>query len=852
MIIKTAVNLSLFMIQEEKYPHKLAISRLVLVCAGFITIALANAQENGVQAMQFENPISNKRADENLSPVKTLNVAENTLQVAVPETTEVTPATQMPINAVMPEDMGESVDTKKPASQMPQDVVSDKDEQVGSEAAISSDILPEVKVNASSIKEKRIDQTQSITTVTTQDLQRAQPSNIFEAIRDVPGVAISGGPRPSGMTFNVRGFTDNEDVTVKVDGVTKGFEKYRFGGTFIEPELLKSIEVQRGPQIASGSGSLGGTILATTKNAADLLAQGQSFGARAKFGYANNNDEYSRSYMAYARPHERVDLLYSYSNRQSNNIERADGTPLESSAISSVSRLLKIGLFPTDNLVLTTSIVTFDDTGLQPYDTTGGQPGFFGNTIRTIDDKTYSQTIHFTPDNPLIDLKVIVGKGHTNLQDFVPPGLSLSVNPPQNGCNGVIYTPNPADKRCRGNVTDIFEYEMTNVDIANTAQLFKSSQIQLSLLTGYQYLKSDRKVGRFYENPVLNVAVDGFFASQPPGTKTTEAAYVQPRLVIGDLSVIPGVRFDQNTVEAKGGTLNLLKQFNQVSKIVETQTTYSLGLAYDLIPKQLTIFSNYGQGFRPALVDEYFTQGAFSRCLGFFTPSGPRSQICGDVYQPQTSESTEVGVSYQNPRLFNTEAQLTSKLTLFHIRTNHLLNSFGETTEGELVQRGVEKRNGIEFESSAQYKSVYGRFAYSHISGSVEQDARRNIPGQPVTGRFNAIENLPLYTAPGNALSITLGARFNQLWDVNMSYRKISSRTVTTGGGGFSPLAFGTQDGYELVNAGIHFSPTRNLGFRLIGENLTNKDYNVDGGFGGSIGTQGPGRNIRFVTELIY
>jgi hemoglobin/transferrin/lactoferrin receptor protein len=830
--------------KKEKYPLALALSRLVLACLGFVTVTLANAQEAGLQAMQFEKSISNTRADATVNPsmqskpLKELSdnkVAENALQTGAPEN----------IEEAKPEGADESTSSELPTNQTLDNLISD--EQTGSEGVSSDDVLPEVKVNATSIKEKRIDQTQSITTVTTQDLQRTQPSNIFDAIRDVPGVAISGGPRPSGMTFNVRGFTDNEDVTVKVDGVFKGFEKYRFGGTFIEPELLKSIEVQRGPQIASGSGSLGGTILATTKDAADLLAPGQSYGARAKFGYANNNDEYSRSYIAYARPHDKVDLLYSYSNRQSNNIERADGTPLESSAISSVSRLLKIGLFPTDDLVLTTSIVTFDDTGLQPYDTTGGQPGAFGNTIRAIDDKTFSQTIHFTPDDPLVDLKVIVGKGHTNLKDFFPPGLSPTTNPVQAGCSGIVYTPNPADTRCRGNVTDIYEYEMTNIDIANTAQLFKSNQIQLSLLTGYQYLKSDRKVGRYFENPALNIAVDGFNASQPPGTKTTESAYVQPRLVIGAFSVIPGVRFDQNTVEAKGGTLNLLKNFNQANKIVETQTTYSLGLAYELVPKQLTLFSNYGQGFRPALVDEYFTQGPFSRCLSFFTPSGPRSQICGDLYQPQTSESTEVGVSYQNPRLFDTEAQLTSKLTLFHIHTNHLLNSFGETTSGEIVQRGVEKRNGIEFETSAQYKAVYGRMAYSHISGSIEQDARRNF-----SGRFNAFEALPLYTAPANALSVTLGARLNQLWDVNLSYRKISSRTIVSGGGGSVPLRFGTQDGYELFNAGIFFSPTRNLGFRLIGENLTNKAYNVDGGFGGSIGTEGPGRNIRFVTELIY
>ncbi len=124
------------------------------------------------------------------------------------------------------------------------------------------DTLPEVTVTDTRTKapETGINRTLPITTITSEQLQRAQPSNIFDALRSVPGVSITGGPRPSGMTFNIRGYGDNEDVMVKVDGVPKGFEKYRMGGTFIEPELLKSVEVQRGPQITSGSGSLGGTV----------------------------------------------------------------------------------------------------------------------------------------------------------------------------------------------------------------------------------------------------------------------------------------------------------------------------------------------------------------------------------------------------------------------------------------------------------------------------------------------------------------------------------------------------------------------------------------------------------------
>jgi hemoglobin/transferrin/lactoferrin receptor protein len=696
-------------------------------------------------------------------------------------------------------------------------------------APLPEQTLPEVSVSARRIEDERIDTTRAITTITTEDLERLQPATLFDAIRDVPSVAINGGPRPSGMSFNIRGYADNEDLAVKVDGIPKGFEKYRMGGTFLEPELLKSVEVQRGPQITSGSGSLGGTIIATTKDAADLLQPGQRYGARAKFGYANNNDEYSRSYMVYGRPDDRIDILFNYSNRQSNDIMQPGGVRLESSAISSISKLLKVSVFPSESVQLTTSVVSFEDSGLQPYDATGGQPGTFGNVIRSIEDLTWSETLHYRPDNRWVDFKAIFGKGYTDLHDLIRPGMS-SINPL---CTPIL---------CRGNLNDYYRYETTNLDISNRSRMIENKDWSLELLLGLQYNKNEREVSRYYDNTAYSQSFypNGFNASAPPGTKSYVAYYLQPKLSLGRLSIMPGFRKDFYQVEAAGGTLALLEQYDQASTIKFRQESYSLGLAYALLPQasnqQLTLYSNYGQGFRPPLVDEYFTQGVFSRCLRAFTSNGPASQICGELYRPQTSESTEAGISYQTPRLFGSDIQLTSKLNFFHIRTSHLLTSLRQNDAGEIVQDGWERRNGVEFESTMSAGKLYGRVSYSRISGAL----------------FDGKEYVPLYTVPGNALNITLGANLHARVDANISYRRVAQRTVVTAGGGSIPLEFGTQDGYEVFNAGIHWAPTSHMGFRLIGENLANKEYRLDGAFGGTIGNVAPGRNIRIVAEFTY
>jgi hemoglobin/transferrin/lactoferrin receptor protein len=710
--------------------------------------------------------------------------------------------------------------------------------------------LPEVSVKDTKVKEESgIDRTLPITTITTEQLQRGQFSNIFEAVKSVPGVSINGGPRPSGMTFNIRGYGDNEDVMVKVDGVPKGFEKYRMGGTFIEPELLKSIEVQRGPQISSGSGSLGGTVIASTKNAEDFLKPGQKYGGKVKFGYGNNNDEYSRSYLIYGRPDERLDILYNYSNRQSNNIILGNGTELQSSAIESISHLLKVSVIPTESIQLVTSIVKFDDTGLQPYDATGGQPGGFGNVVRSIDDLTWSETLNYDPDTKWVNLKASVGAGHTKLNDLIGQGdpFNSVFNPKQNQCNGVVNINNPADTTtCRGNLLDFYEYRTKTVDISNKAIFYESASFSASLLAGYQFNSSEREIERFYENrnfSLQNILYpNGFNAAAPPGKKSFHAIYVQPKFEIGQFTIIPGYRQDHYKVEADGGTLALLAPFAQPSKIRFKEETLSLGLAYDAFskkdPEKLTFYANYGQGFRPPLIDEYFTQGPFSRCRAGLMPiNGPASLICGGLYQPQLAESTEAGISYQNPRFMDKDIFFSGKLNFYHIYTSNLLLSLREESDGRITQDGWERRNGVEIESFVQYHGTYLRAGYSRINGEI----------------YNGATYVPLFTAPGNALNINIGTELSKDLDVNLTYRKVSDRDVLVSGDGtsLSPYVTGTQEGYEIWNAGVRWKANEQVTFRLIGENLKNELYRIDGSMGG-LGIYGPGRNIKFFVELMY
>lgn len=708
--------------------------------------------------------------------------------------------------------------------------------------------LPENQLSAVHVTDTQLfdeapfDPTQSSTTVGPRELERRQPQNVFDAVRDVPGVSIDGGPRSSGMKFNIRGYDDTEDVRVKLDGVTKQFEKYRFGGTFIEPDLLKSIEVQRGPQIASGSGALGGTVSATTKDAADLLAPGQRFGAQAKAGYATNNYETLSSVSAYGRPTAGTDVLVNLLKRDAKDYKLPDGSTYPHSETNTDSALLKGSVFLREDLRLSASFVAFNDTGLQPYDATGGTNGVGGDVIRTVNDRTVSTTLNYEPGGRWINLRGTVGYGDTHLHDVLMPGLSTLTTP---------YPPGA------GVMDDYYKFDIWTIDLANTSKIGKlASWLDLQVLAGLQYDHNQRDVSRVTQNPAFNSPTasplsrypNGFNAATPPGTKVSYAAYVQPRVDAGPLSLIPGIRWDAYKVEATGGTLALLQPYNQFAEVSYTKFSPSFGASLQLPAPGLMAFYNYAEGFRPPLIDEAFTYSIYGRCASIYLgPAAPKSQICGDLYKPEESRSQEVGLSYVKPGFWNARGRIDAKATYFWSYTDQLLESLWVVSPGVVGQAGWEKRHGVELEGGFDTGMVFARAAYSYIRGTTYTCANFCVYATK-TG----LGYYDLFEVPGDTTSLTVGVRlFGERLELSYNLLDAEGRNVikparTLG----QPNSIAHQDGYLLHGASIGYAVNRYLDLRVVGTNLTNETYYYNNGR--YQGDQAPGRSVYFTVSAKY
>jgi hemoglobin/transferrin/lactoferrin receptor protein len=674
--------------------------------------------------------------------------------------------------------------------------------------------LKEVKVKGQREKRTDVQRSAPTTTINRERIERWQPSTIFEAVEGTPGVSIEGGPRSSGMAFNIRGYSDSEDVLVKLDGAQKNFEKYRFGGTFIEPEMLKTISITRGPDLLSGAGALGGTVNATTRDASDMLKPGQRYGGRIKFGTGSVNDEINRHGSVFARPIDSVDLLAAITTKNSRDYTLPDGTTLKDSAIDQHSTLFKGTLFPSPALSLSLMAAQNKQQGLEAFDATGGQPGLFGSVLRYVDDSTYTLNGRYeSPDNRWIDLSAVVGRSLTSVQDQSKPGQSFIANP------------------VTGVVNDYYDYDVTTVDLKNTSR-HRIGSVANDLTLAFQGISNKRQALRITGNPLINNAVypGGYNPAQPSGERESFGLVAVDTVSWGAFSIAPGIRWDHYTVGVEGPTRTDLEQLGEPASTTYTATTASAALTWRPGMHPWLFRYSYVEGFRPPLLDEAFTRGAFSRCIFLPPTSRPASGVCGSLYTPERSTTQEISVSYA-PLTPRPGLSIEGRLAVFVDDRRNTLMSIREVAPGVVGQPGWEHRQGVEADASFATRRFFGNVAYTAINGEIYDGSNLGM--------------LPLYTVPGDTFSLTLGARaFEGKLDFGFRYRDVTGRMASVNLLAGNRPVLGYQPGYELLDLFLGYRPFKGTEIRLALDNALNETYYLNG-FAGGIGLQAPGRNFR-------
>ena len=92
----------------------------------------------------------------------------------------------------------------------------------------------------------------------------------------MPGVTTAETARDTAQSVNIRGLQDFGRVNVLIDGARQNFQRsgHNANGVFyLEPEMLKSVDITRGPTaMIYGSGAIGGVVAFSLLDADDILS----------------------------------------------------------------------------------------------------------------------------------------------------------------------------------------------------------------------------------------------------------------------------------------------------------------------------------------------------------------------------------------------------------------------------------------------------------------------------------------------------------------------------------------------------------------------------------------------------
>lgn len=202
------------------------------------------------------------------------------------------------------------------------------------------------------------------TTVESGELLGAwQGAGIATVLNGIPGVTTETSAGDPAIAVNIRGLQGQGRVVVSIDGAPQNFARSDHGanGTFYaDPEMLRSMEVVRGPASADAApGAIGGTLALRTVEAADLIDPDAVQGGEARLRYGDLTAD-PTLHLAYVRRFgASASALLAFTRAEASDYEAPDGTRVDA-AETTRSGLGKIAFSPALGQTVTLSYSALD------------------------------------------------------------------------------------------------------------------------------------------------------------------------------------------------------------------------------------------------------------------------------------------------------------------------------------------------------------------------------------------------------------------------------------------------------------------------------------------------------------
>lgn len=624
--------------------------------------------------------------------------------------------------------------------------------------------------------ETAIESLASTSHVGQEQLDRRMATTPNEMLLGVPGVAAQADARRVSTSINIRGLQDFGRVAVIVDGARQNFQRSDHGtqSTFyIDPELVKSVDVIRGPVANTyGSGAIGGVVFFDTKDAGDFLKPEETWAGSVTGRYESNGKGWTTSASGAYRLNENWDVLGNIVYRNYDDYKDGGGDTVKGTGFDVLSGLLKTTIRPTDNSELKLGWVGSSDGW---NEISGGVP------VNDVDLKSNTFTARYNitdEDKSWLDLHINTSYNKTNLDltSLVP----LNRFDPSTGLPVVL----PAGS------TSTFDIGTTSIDIWNTSR-FETAGIAHELTYGGDWAGDKVETGG-------TAGGDSFYT--PSGKRNVSGANVQDKLTWEWLEVIAGLRYDNyslkdDTHETSGDRLS-----PRITVGVSPFDSASLA--------GLQFYGTYAEGYRSPSLSETLISGRHPAGVTF--PFLPNPNL-----RPETGKTVEFGVNYKQDDILEAGDALRIKAAYFN-------NDVEDYIDGVTLSRfdptaGCPSGPGIpicfQYQNFAKAK-IYGfelegvydaGWGYAGLSASITN-------GHTIS--YKAVR-ADLLTIPSSQVTAQLGLRFLE------DKLTVGGEVQYNGKPKGNPIA----EDYTLVNAFASYQATDNLKIDFRADNLFDVKY---------------------------
>ncbi len=511
-----------------------------------------------------------------------------------------------------------------------------------------------------------------------QQFQADRPSQF---LRTIPGVTTAESARDTAQSVNIRGLQDFGRVNVLIDGARQNFQRSGHianGVYYLEPEMLKSVDITRGPtSVIYGSGAIGGVVAFSLLDADDILRAGESAALRSRTRYTSNGGGMLYSETG-ALKIGNFDVVGQFNSRHIGNYEDGAGRKILDSGEDNVSGFGKMRWRPAPGHQITGTIIDFNSEFVD-------RPT--ANSLTRRDSELHNQQyiLGYTfarPDVPLIDFSAKIYQNNTQLDQKV---LSSALPPPFKEPVGAL----------RG-----FDLETQGFDISNTSRIKLGNSTQWVLTYGGDAFRD--VVSTFDEAPTGNG--DDL---TPGGRRTVAGAFIQSQLkFFSTVDIITALRYDSYELEGHG----VSSDGSRVSPKVTVGYTPLKGL---------TVFGTYAEGYRAPAITETLISGTHPQPSPFVLLPNPS-------LRPETAHNWEGGINLKFDGVLKKEDAFRGRIVVFHNKVDDYIDivqlpsppPFGSAQYQNIADATLE---GYEIEAMYDARAWFVGVGFHHIRGTNDE-----------------------------------------------------------------------------------------------------------------------------------